>query len=183
MVRTRVGYAGGTTESPTYRDIGDHTEALQVDFDPAVISYPQLLEVFWSDHQPCRRAWSTQYKAILFYHDDAQRRAGEASRDRLASERGDRVQTELVSAGTFYRAEDYHQKYYLRSSSVGDPVRELFDSEQAFVDSTAVARLNGHFGGHVPVDGLTESMRRAGLAFEGDRRVSRVWRRESAAAK
>jgi len=183
VVRTRVGYAGGTTDSPTYRAIGDHTEALQVDYDPAVISYQQLLDVFWSDHEPCRSSWSKQYKAILFYHDAAQRRVAEASRDRIAKERGEAVQTEVVAAGTFYRAEDYHQKYYLRSSSVGDSVRELFDSEQAFVDSTAVARLNGHFGGHVPVDRLVEPMRRAGLAFEGDRRVNRVWRSEEAVAK
>ena len=137
--------------------------------------------MFWSGHEPCRRSRSTQYAAILFYHDETQRRAAEASRDGLAGARGDTVRTELKAAGTFYRAEDYHQKYYLRSSPVGKSVRELLDSELAFVDSTAVARINGHFGGHLSVARLAKSMLGEGLSVEGERRVNRVWRVDAAA--
>ena len=181
-MRTRVGYAGGSTVDPTYRSIGDHTEAIQIDYDPTVVSFERLLEVFWSGHEPCARSWSTQYQAILFHHDEAQRRAAEASRDCIASARGSEVYTEVAAAGRFYRAEDYHQKYYLRSSPVGKSVRELYDSELAFVDSTAVARINGHFGGHLSAAQLAEPMRAEGLAAAAERRLTRVWRADSGGA-
>ena len=72
MVRTRVGYAGGLMDAPTYRNIGDHTETVQVDYDPRQISYAQLLDIFWKSHQPTRSSWSEQYKNAIFYHNEDQ---------------------------------------------------------------------------------------------------------------
>ena len=68
MIRTRVGYAGGTTNNPTYRALGDHAETIQVDYDPTQISYEELLEAFWTSHSPTSRPWSRQYASIIFYH-------------------------------------------------------------------------------------------------------------------
>ncbi|MDZ7761250.1 MAG: peptide-methionine (S)-S-oxide reductase [Desulfovermiculus sp.] len=68
MVRTRVGYSGGKKPNPTYHDLGDHTETLQVDYDPEAVSYPKLLEVFWESHSPEQSALSRQYMAAVFYH-------------------------------------------------------------------------------------------------------------------
>ena len=74
MVRTRVGYAGGQKKDPTYRAIGDHTEAIEIEYDPTKITYGQLLHVFWNNHNACRQPWSTQYKSAIFYHDAAQKK-------------------------------------------------------------------------------------------------------------
>ena len=107
MVRTRVGYTGGTSRNPTYHHLGDHTETVELDFDPAVTTYERLLAAFWSSHDPSRPVWSRQYMAAVFYHD--------AEQERLARETAARqpapVNTALLPAATFYLAEEYHQNY------------------------------------------------------------------------
>ena len=143
MVRTRVGYTGGTSPDPTYRTIGDHTEALQVDFDPDVISYRELVELFWSSHNPSSPPWSTQYKSSLYFHDAEQERIARETAQAWEQTSGKTVRTELREAETFYRAEDYHQKYYLRRSPDFEELRARFDDERAFIDSTEAARANG----------------------------------------
>ena len=80
MIRTRVGYAGGTRENPTYHKLGDHTETLQIDYDPALVSFGDLLTIFWASHRPTSPAHSRQYASRVFCHDDAQHATAEASR-------------------------------------------------------------------------------------------------------
>ena len=70
-----MGYAGGKKSNPTYHDLGDHTETLQIDFDPDVITYDELLEIFWASHNPGRKSWSRQYMAAVFYHNHKQKKA------------------------------------------------------------------------------------------------------------
>lgn len=114
VVSTRVGYAGGTKENPTYHDMGDHTEVIEVTFDPAKISYADLLKKFWADHDPTYDN-PPQYQSAIFYTNAAQE---EIARKSLgdARERSDRaVQTRLEPLGEFYEAEEYHQKYYQRA--------------------------------------------------------------------
>lgn len=162
MIRTRVGYTGGTQKDPTYQDLGDHSEALQIDFDPGKITYADLLAIFWKGHKPFSRGWSRQYRNALFYHDDLQQAAADESRAAVAEKRGKRVRTALEPLGSFYRAEGYHQKYRLRSRP--DFLRDLtrfYPQARGLTDSTAAARLNGYLGGHgswaqlqTEVDGL-----------------------------
>ncbi|MHC4937660.1 MAG: peptide-methionine (S)-S-oxide reductase MsrA [Planctomycetota bacterium] len=144
MIRTRVGYAGGTAHQPTYQDLGDHTEAIQVDFDPTVISYEELLDVFWQSHNPERKSWSRQYATFVLTHDREQAKLAFASREKL----GPKVVTDIRPAGEFWRAEGYHQKYRLRHRrELHDALVEHFGSDRAFVDSTEAARINGLLGG------------------------------------
>ena len=123
VVKTRVGYTGGHTPNPTYQEVctGEtgHAEAVEVIYDPRVVSYERLLEVFWSIHDPTslnRQGWDvgTQYRSAIFYHTREQARAARSSRARLeASGRyKDPIVTEIVPAGPFYPAEEYHQGYY-----------------------------------------------------------------------
>jgi peptide-methionine (S)-S-oxide reductase len=120
---TQVGYTGGTTENPTYRQVcakdTGHAEAVEVTYDPEVVSYGDLLDVFWRIHNPTTPNRQgpdvgSQYRSAIFYGDDAQREAAEASKKALdASGRfKNPVVTEIVPAATFYRAEEYHQQYY-----------------------------------------------------------------------
>ena len=117
-----VGYAGGTTENPTYQDVCSHetghAEVVQVEFDPAAVSYDRLLEVFWSNHNPTtlnRQGPDVgdQYRSVIFYHSPEQQAAAEKSKARLDAEgRFKRpIVTFIQPAPTFYPAEDYHQRY------------------------------------------------------------------------
>ena len=100
-MHTHVGYCGGTTDAPTYRKIGDHAETIQIDFDPQRISYDQLLEIFWTTHNPCRRPWSRQYMSAAFYADDAQREAIERTRKLYVGE-AQVVHTEVAPLDRFW---------------------------------------------------------------------------------
>lgn len=175
-MRTRVGYAGGTTQSPTYRTIGDHAEAIQIDFDPAVISYERLLQLFWTTHNPCRQAWSRQYMSALFYADAAQLAAIERTRDQFVDE-PDRVQTEIAPLTQFWIAEDYHQKYRLRAErALLGELRATYPDEADFVASTSAARINGWLDGHGSEDQIERDLGRLGLSAAGQQLLRRAAR-------
>jgi methionine-S-sulfoxide reductase len=121
VVATSVGYTGGNTADPTYEqvcsDTTGHAEAIQVWFDPDVVSYGELLELFWSIHNPTtpnRQGWDfgSQYRSAIFVHDDDQQRVAIASRDEHQGSLNRRIVTEIVPASEFYDAEDYHQRYH-----------------------------------------------------------------------
>ncbi len=147
VVRTRVGYAGGTTPDPAYYSLGDHTEVVQVEYDPDVRSYADLLDVFWSNHDWRSAAPKRQYRGVVLAHDDRQEELAQHRRTALEERTGQSVQTAVERCGEFTLAEDYHQKYELRSTPiVGDELEALYGD--AFVDSTVAARLNGFVAGH-----------------------------------
>lgn len=117
---TEVGYTGGHVEDPTYaevcRDDTGHAEAVKVEFDPAVVSYDDLLNVFFKIHDPTTRNRQgpdvgSQYRSVIFYHSLEQKKAAEAAILKHQSKFGGKIVTELVEADKFYRAEDYHQQY------------------------------------------------------------------------
>ena len=128
---TTSGYTGGKVANPTYNQVSaggtGHTEAVEIAFDPSKVSYQKLLDVFWRNHDPlakdrqfCDRG--DQYRPAIFYHDEEQRQLAEASKKAVQEKFAPRVvQTEIVKAGTFTKAEDYHQDYYEKN-----PVRYKF---------------------------------------------------------
>jgi len=147
VVRTRVGYAGGTEANPSYYALGDHTEVVQVEYDPVTLSYDDLLEMVWEHHNWATNARKRQYRGVVLTHDDEQRRAVEAASETLADRTGRLVETDIETLERFHLAEQYHQKYELRSTPiVGNELLECCGD--AFVDSTAAARLNGFVAGH-----------------------------------
>jgi peptide-methionine (S)-S-oxide reductase len=117
------GYSGGHVKDPTYRQVcmgtTGHAEVCQIYFDPSVISFPELLEVFWSTHDPTTlnrqgNDIGPQYRSVIFYHNESQKHLSEEYKDRL-NESGafvDAVITEISPFETFYEAEDYHQEYF-----------------------------------------------------------------------
>ncbi len=172
MVRTRVGYAGGTTKNPTYHRLGDHTETLQVEYDPDAISYAQLLDVFWTSHDPGQGAWSRQYMAAVFYHDEEQKKAIEESLDRIASSLRGKIKTKVLPLTGFTLAEDYHQKYALRrSTAIMEEFQAMYPALEGFVDSTAAARVNGYLAGYGTCERLKEEIEDLGLSADGARRL------------
>ena len=179
MIRTRVGYAGGQKSDPTYRNMGDHTETLQVDYDPSRISYSQLLDVFWKSHNPEKRSWSRQYKRAIFYHNESQRQIAETSKANLKQKSGNKVRTEVNPLRSFTMAEDYHQKYILKGNEeLKKELEQIYPLHKDFVNSTAVSRLNGYMGGNGDNDQLSREIEQLGLSSEGKRLLfERVGRR------
>jgi peptide-methionine (S)-S-oxide reductase len=172
VVRTRVGYAGGATKDPTYYNLGDHTETIQIDYDPTQISYEELLDVFWDSHNPVQRPWSRQYMSVVFYHNDEQKRLAMETRDSEAAKIQGEIFTEIVPASEFYLAEAYHQKYRLQQ--VPDLMKEfsaIYPDNDDFVASTAAARVNGYLGGYGTVEALQAELSSLGLSPEGSQKL------------
>jgi peptide-methionine (S)-S-oxide reductase len=120
VLQTAVGYTGGHVPSPTYRQVcghrTGHAEAVEVWFDPAQVSYAQLLETFWRSHNPTTRNrqgldFGSQYRSAIFYHGAAQEALAIESRDLEQESRRRQIVTEITPASAFYRAEEYHQRY------------------------------------------------------------------------
>lgn len=122
VTATAVGYEGGRHENPTYEDVCSHStghaEVVEVTYEPEHVSYEQLLDVFWAKHDPTqmnRQGWDIgdQYRSVVFYHDEEQYEAALASREALEASGRHRksIVTQIEPAQTFYRAEDYHQRY------------------------------------------------------------------------
>ena len=169
-----MGYAGGSKEQPSYHSMGDHTESLQVIFDPSKVTYEELLAIFWSARDHSRQAWSRQYWNICFYHNEEQRKAAEAASLQMANRTGRKVQTPLMAAGTFWPAEDYHQKYRLRGeSSLATEIKSYFADELSFAKSTAAARINGYLAGYGSAKELEDNLSKLGLSKDGQRLLER----------
>jgi peptide-methionine (S)-S-oxide reductase len=130
VVDTAVGYMGGQLDNPTYKqvctDSTGHAEVVQLEYDPAQVGYDRLLDVFWELHDPTTPNRQgpdigTQYRSAVFYHDDQQQAVATASKERLQGSGQLRrpVVTEITPASTFWRAEEYHQRYIAKNGGHG----------------------------------------------------------------
>lgn len=151
---TRVGYAGGTSSHPTYRQMGDHTVTVQMEFDAKVISFEEIAELFWNSHNPMNinDYKGRQYMSLLFYGDGKQ----QAAIQRVVDKRkklGLAPETEIAPYSEFYAAESRHQKYYLkRHPNAMEKLSLLYPSEDELVSSTLAARLNGLAKGYTNLE-------------------------------
>ncbi len=124
--------------------------------------------MFWSEHRPCHRSWSTQYKAAVFTHDEAQREAAEETAAKVSLAEGLPVKTEIVPLKKFWRAEAYHQKYRLRSSKrLTRELEAIYPDPVAFTDSTVATRLNAWLAGEGSRKELEARLGDLGLSAEG----------------
>lgn len=129
VVSTTVGYSGGHTINPTYEDVCSdttgHAEAVFLEFDPKIISYERLLEIFWSIHDPTTLNRQgpdigSQYRSIVFYHNEEQKNKAIEIKEKFekSGKFSRKIVTEIIPATTFYRAEEYHQKYFQKHGIV-----------------------------------------------------------------
>ncbi len=121
VVSTAVGYSGGTLENPTYEDVRTgrtgHAEVVEAEYDPSRVSYEELLEVFWDNHDPTTPNRQgpdigTQYRSAIFFHTPEQEAAARASKKKAQGRFKNPIVTEITPASEFYRAEEYHQRYF-----------------------------------------------------------------------
>ncbi|MBC5792671.1 MAG: peptide-methionine (S)-S-oxide reductase [Nanohaloarchaea archaeon] len=142
--RTKVGYSGGEKDDPDYHHLGRHTETVQIEFDPEIISYDELLEIFWGNHDFGEKR-KDQYRSVIFFHSESQRKKAEGSMR-------ENTETDLEPMTVFYDAENYHQKFRLRHS----PLADFFDSPEEIKSSELAARLNAFAGGKLTKKELDE---------------------------
>jgi len=140
-----VGYCGGKEKSPTYHDLGDHTEAIQIEYDTTVTDYRKLLDVFWAKHYPCGEKM-VQYRSAVFYRSDEQKAAAEETKANYEKTHKEKPTTAIEKCGDFYLAEGYHQKYYLKHSGFMKSLK--FATEDDMTHSYIATRLNGYVGGN-----------------------------------
>jgi hypothetical protein len=157
-------------ENPTYRKLGDHTETVQVDFDPQKISYSQLLDIFWSSHDPTGRNWSRQYMNVVFYENEQQKQVAMASLAAQQRKTNEKIRTQVLPLRKFYPAEDYHQKYTLKQyHNLMRELTRIYPHEKNFIDSTAVTRINSYLGGYGSPEQLDQELDGLGLSTDGAR--------------
>ena len=151
--------------------MGDHTESIQIDFDPRTISFEKLCELFWKAHNPCARRFSRQYDSILFYANDEQKKLVEATRTQVTAEKG-ALTTRVEKLGAFYPAEDYHQKYYLRGNhDILAELQNCYPKDADLLNSTAAARLNSYLSGNGKREQLEKEIGKLGLSDEAQQQV------------
>lgn len=160
VLQTRVGFAGGKEPAPTYRRMGDHTETVQIQFDPLVISYEEVLREFWGNHYPNRGNYKgRQYISLLHYHTERQRLAIKSVQKEMEGQLGEPIETEISPFTGFTRAEERHQKYYLkRYPKALEQLAEIYPDRELLADSTFAARLNGFVKGFGTKDSVREEM-------------------------
>ncbi|MEE9910122.1 MAG: peptide-methionine (S)-S-oxide reductase [Deltaproteobacteria bacterium] len=174
-MRTQVGYTGGTSKAPTYTLLGDHSESIRIEYDPKRVSYETLLEIFWKNHSPGERSYSRQYAAFIFYHNEKQKKAAIDSRKGVAMKIKGPIYTEIVPASTFYPAEAYHQKYWLRSEkALMQEFRSFYPADDRFMASTAAARVNGYVSGNGTLAELEMELASFGLSEAGRQRLRNI---------
>lgn len=183
VVRTRVGYAGGTSPNPTYREMGDHTETVEIGFDPARLRLETIVRLFRNSHTPANINGykGRQYHSLLLYRDERQRETMEKALVSWREERGELAagtegETELAPLRAFYVAEDRHQKYYLKRyrDAVGK-LRGLYPRDPGGgLDSTLAARLNGIAKGYANLRAVREEIESWPASPEQKREIVRA---------
>lgn len=169
MYRTRVGYTGGDKEFPTYQSLGNHTESVQIDFDENVVSYEELLDLFFAYHNPHSQPYSQQYKSAIYYANEAQKLSAEKKKGALEEETGTTVYTEILPVETFYIAEAYHHKYYLRKVTLlVQELEEKYPTLDAFLDAPSVTSINGYVFGCRSIEDLLEDLPSFQLSLESE---------------
>ena len=129
--------------------MGNHTEALQIDFDPQQISFEDVINLVWKSHNPVGMRRGSQYKSAIWFSDDEQLKIIESTMEPLVQRFGQELTTEVLPFEKFYNAEDYHQKYSLQHHNpVMDSFRQMYPVFDDFNRSTAAARLNGFASGY-----------------------------------
>nr|XP_022905385.1 peptide methionine sulfoxide reductase isoform X1 [Onthophagus taurus]XP_022905386.1 peptide methionine sulfoxide reductase isoform X1 [Onthophagus taurus] len=174
VIRTVVGYSGGKFPNPTYRNLGDHTEVIQIDFDPKTITYENLLKLFWENHEyGVTTVIKRQYMSLILYHDEEQRKIAEQSlKEEMKNHKG-KITTEIAPAGAFYPAEDYHQKYRLQKHAV--LCQSINLTPQLLQTSYAAAKLNGFLAGVGDKKTFDDELKQLGLSQKLNEYVKKQW--------
>lgn len=157
--RTTVGYAGGRCESPSYDDTGDHIETVMIEYDPLVINYGQLLELFLLRHYPSQKFSKPQHASRIFVKNEFEKRLAQAALERYELCSDASCHTRIAMCRNFYEAEKWCQKYFLRTFSwLMQEMTAFYPDEDNLIRSPLATRLNGILGQSTPSSSLPEDI-------------------------
>ncbi len=163
-----MGYAGGTSTHPTYHDLGGSAETVQVDFDPAKVTYQELVEDFFVFHDATYAPSTGQYRSVIFPSDAGQEQVARTVMESVQTNFDRSLNTQIVSGATFYLAEDYHQKYALQNDGpLSREFHAMYPDVWALVDSTAATRVNAYLYGQGSAEQLQAELEGLGLSEAG----------------
>lgn len=174
VLRTRVGYSGGKSTNPSYKVVDLHTEVVEIDYDPQVISYGDLIDVFFASHNETLRPYDQRVKSLIFYRNDDEHKIAREKLNaiRNATPEEDSVYTELKAFDVFYLAEPEHQNRSLKLEvSLYDELKQIFGSEDNMLLSILVSKLNGYIYGYGEQEGALELLEGSGLSEASKERV------------
>lgn len=177
MWRTRVGYAGSDSQNPTYKDMRGHTECVQVDYDPTVVSYAELVDLVLGEYNAASSPTSGQYAHVVLASDAEELEIARERARAMSEKRGRPVVTRIDRLDRFWPAEDYHQKWYLRrDGAITAEFRAMLgDDEEALRESTSAMKVNGYLAGSGTQAQLAREIDQLGLSDDARARLkSRV---------
>lgn len=175
VYKTRVGYAGGAKKNPNYHDLGDHSETVQIEYNPSEITYGELLNIFWNSHTPANEPWGRQYMSVIFYQNDIQKGLAIKSKNEHEKKIGKKLYTEILPLTNFHLAETYHQKYYLQlARELATELKDIYPKANDFINSTATAHINGYIKGYGSMTQLTSEIKRLGLSEKAQKRLIQI---------
>lgn len=165
VLRTRVGYTGGDSLTPSYENLGNHIEVIEVDYDPAVISYRQLIEAYFSLYDATVRPYSQRVKSMIYYRTEDEKQIANTVKEEVFKRVGSPLYTEIDPLGVFYLAEDRHQLYYLKQEpSLYREITEIFPTEKVQLLSVLASKLNGFIAGYGTAPDLDKVLSQSGLS-------------------
>jgi len=174
VLRTRVGYSGGKSTTPSYKVVDLHTEVVEIDYDPEIISYEDLIGVFFASHNETLRPYDQRVKSLIFYrneneHEIAKKKLSEI---RALAPEDESVFTELKSFEVFYLAEPEHQNRSLKLEvSLYKELEQIFGADDKMLLSILVSKLNGYIYGYGDMEGALELLEQSGLSEASKTRV------------
>ncbi|XP_006824915.1 peptide methionine sulfoxide reductase-like [Saccoglossus kowalevskii] len=176
VVRVKCGYTGGSKLKPTYTNLGDHTESVEIEYDPTKTTYRQLLDIFWKTHDPTE--WNkSQYKSAVYAHDEEQEIWAQETLLEEQKNYGSKVVTDVLPAGTFYDAENYHQKYFLRFHD--NLLQSLGMGDGELLTSYRASRLLGYITGNGSVEEFNKEVKNLALSNEQANYIRKIIRNKN----
>jgi len=172
---TEVGYAGGDMKGPTYHNLGNHTEAIKVIYDPEIISYQELLNIFWENHNHTQKSYSKQYKSIIFCNNNKEEDTVLKFLENKKLEVNKKIYIDIQEIDEFYPAEQYHQKYlFKRNKNMYQQVIELFSGKYKFEDSRIAARLNAYSAGFLTFTEIKKEFKSSYLYLQYKDKIDKI---------
>jgi len=174
VLRTRVGYSGGKSTNPSYKVVDFHTEVVEIDYDPEIISYGELIDIFFSSHNETLRPYDQRVKSLIFYRNDAEYDIAKQKLNniRMSTPEEESVFTELKSFEVFYLAEPEHQNRSLKlETSLYGEIEQMFGTDDKVLLSILASKLNGYIYGYGTLEGAQNLLDLSGLSDASKARV------------
>lgn len=177
VLRTRVGYSGGVSENPRYEVVDLHSEVVEIDYDPEVISYGQLIDVFFASHNETLRPYDQRVKSLIFYRNESEHQIAQDKLQaiRMKTPEDESVYTELKAFKVFYLAEAEHQNRSLKQEvSLYRELTEIYETPERIQLSILASKLNGYIYGYGSMESARVLLEQSGLSEASRRRVIEV---------